>query len=70
MSKKYLVTLTETERAGLGQRVSAGRGPARELIHARILLKADGGPRGSGWTDAAIAGALEVGLSTVERVRK
>ena len=70
MSKKYLVTLTETERAGLGQRVSAGRGPARELIHARILLKADGGPRGPGWTDAAIAGALEVGLSTVERVRK
>ena len=33
MSKKYLVTPTERERAALGQRVSAGHGRARELIH-------------------------------------
>jgi hypothetical protein len=68
--KKYRVTLTEDERAALGQRVSSGRGPARELTRARILLKADQGPHGPGWRDLAIAAALDVGVSTIERVRK
>jgi transposase len=68
--KKYLVTLTEHERAALGQRVSAGRASARELARARILLKADGGPAGPTWTDEAIATALDVSRSTVERVRR
>ena len=58
MSKRYLVTLTEDERAALGQRLAAGSGPARDLTHARVLLKADAGPAGPAWTDAAIAGAL------------
>ena len=40
MRKRYLVTLTESERAALNQRVAAGRGSARQLTHARILLKA------------------------------
>jgi transposase len=70
MSKKHAVTLTEGERAALRQHVSAGRGRARKLIHARILLKADEGPHGPGWTDAAIAAALEVSVSTIERVRR
>jgi hypothetical protein len=70
MSKHYLVTLTGDERAALGQRVSAGHGPARELTHARILLKADQGPNGPAWTDAAIAASLDASRSTVERVRK
>jgi transposase len=70
MSKRHLVILTEDERQALGQRVSAGKGPARELTRARILLKADSGPCGPGWIDEAIAAALDVGLSTVERVRK
>jgi transposase len=68
--KKYLVTLTEHERVALGHRASGGMGPARELTRARILLKADSGPNGPAWTDEAIAGALDMGLSTVERVRK
>lgn len=68
--KKYAVTLAEDERAALGQKVSSGRGPARELTRARILLKADSGPDGPRWTDRAIATALDVGVSTVERVRK
>ena len=70
MSKKNLVTLTKSERAALGQRASAGRGRARELIHARILLKADSGPSGPSWTDHAIANALDVSRSTIERVRR
>jgi transposase len=70
MSKRYLVNLTESEWAAIRQRVSAGRGSARALSHARILLKADGGPMGPGWSDTAIAEALDVGISTVARVRK
>lgn len=68
--KKYLVTLTDEERSGLSQLIRAGKGAARKLAHARILLKADSGPRGAGWGDATIAESLEVGIATVERVRK
>jgi predicted transcriptional regulator len=37
---------------------------------SRILLKADEGPDGSAWSDAMISAALDVGLSTVARVRQ
>lgn len=70
MAQKYLVALSEAERARLRTLVGSGTGPARRLAHARILLKADRGAGGPGWTDAAIAGALEVGLATVARVRQ
>lgn len=50
--------------------VGSGTGTPRMLTHARILLKANQGEGGPGWTDAAIAGALEVGRATVERVRQ
>ena len=70
MATKYAVTLSEAERAGLRTLVGRGVAPARTLTHARILLKADRGEGGPGWTDEAIAGALEVGLSTVARVRR
>src|SRR5919202_4591574 len=68
--KRYWVTLTEDERAALGQRVRSGRGRAGELTRARILLKADSGPHGPAGSDTGIAAALDVGVSTVERVRK
>src|SRR5438876_11228257 len=68
--RKYRVTLTEGERAALGQRVATGRGPARALTRARILLKADQGPQGPAWADAGIAAALDTSVSTIERVRK
>jgi len=70
MSKQHVVSLAERERAALGRRLMAGRGCARELLHARVLLKADQGPHGPGWTDLAIAAALDVSRSTVERVRR
>ena len=65
--KKYHVTLTEHEREELGQLISKGKGAARKLLHARILLKAD---RHVGWKDQAISNALEVSISTIERVRE
>ena len=40
------------------------------MAHARIWLKADTGPDGPAWTDALISSALDVGLSTVARVRQ
>jgi hypothetical protein len=40
------------------------------LTRARILLKADHGEGGPGWSDAAVAGALDVNPSTVLRVRR
>ena len=68
--KKYKVTLTEEERSELQELISRGKGAARKLCHARILLKTDASPDGPGWNDAAIGEALEVGMATVERVRK
>jgi transposase len=65
--KKYRVTLTEEERKTLEQLISRGKGAARKLLHARILLKAD---ENVGWSDEQISEALEVSLSTVGRVRE
>jgi transposase len=67
MMKKYRVTLTEEERKNLEQLISRGKGAARKLLHARILLKAD---ETVGWSDERISEALEVSLSTIGRVRE
>lgn len=67
---KYAVALSEVERAQLRTLVGRGTAPARLLTRARILLKADQGEGGAAWTDAAIAGALEVHPTTVARVRR
>jgi hypothetical protein len=70
MKSKYAVYLSEVERAQLRTLVGHGVAPARELTHARILLKADQGEGGPGWNDAAVAGALELCTRTVARVRQ
>ena len=68
--KTHRVRLTEDERQALEALVRKGRAAARKLTRARVLLKADEGPSGPGWTDEAIAAALEVSSGTVERLRK
>ena len=70
MHKRYVVTLTDAERLALQQLIAAGTAPARKLTHARILLKADQGPGGPGWVDAAIVEAVEVSQPTISRLRK
>jgi len=70
MPNKYKVTLTEDERQALTALVSKGKAAARKLLHARILLKADAAPGGPNWSDAHITTALDVGESTVHRVRQ
>ena len=68
--KKYIVELTTEQRQELSRMISTGKAAARELTHARILLKADQGAEGPGWSDSQIQEALEVSASTVQRVRK
>lgn len=70
MAYPYRVHLSDEQRAELRGLVGSGIAPARQLTRARILLKADHGDGGSGWSDAAIAGALELNPSTVLRVRR
>jgi transposase len=67
--KVYRVKLTPEERAHLAELLSKGKAAARTLTHARILLKADEGEAGPRLSDEAIAEALDVNRSTVERVR-
>ena len=68
--KKYIVRLCREERQSLKSLVSSGKGPARMFARARILLKADVGEGGPGWSDEKIAEALDVTVQTIERVRK
>jgi transposase len=70
MHKRYPVLLTEAERDQLKRLIAAGTAPARQLTHARILLKADQSPEGPGWVDERIAEAVEVSQPTVARVRR
>ena len=68
--KAFQVQLSITERARLQALITQGSATAHTHIHARILLKADEGPDGPAWTDAMISSALDVGMSTVARVRQ
>jgi transposase len=70
MQKKYIVKLTQVERNNLSALISSGKAPSRKLTHARILLKADCGDNGQGWTDQTISEAMDVSLATIYRVRQ
>jgi hypothetical protein len=50
--------------------VRKGKSPARRLLKARILLKADVSGAGEGWSDSRIMEALDASPSMVYRVRK
>lgn len=68
--KKNPVSLSEDDRGRLESLIAHGHAPARELTHARILLKADEGEDApASWSDVKIADALEISRSTVLRVR-
>jgi transposase len=67
---KYVVRLDAEEREQLTDLVTKGRRSAAVMRRAQILLKADCGRGEPDWTDEEITDALEVGLSTVHRVRQ
>ena len=68
--KKYVVRLNAEEREQLETLIGKGKSPARRLLKARILLKADVSPDGSGWSDSRIIGALVCSPSMVYRVHQ
>ena len=68
--KRYGVRLSGEERRQLETLVRKGKSPARRLLKARILLKADVSEAGEGWSDSRIIEALDASPSMVYRVRK
>ena len=68
-NKKFIVKLDADERTRLNDLISKGKAAAKTILKARILLKADQGEAGCGWTDEAICKALDTNLTMVSRVR-
>lgn len=68
--KKYVVKLSDEEREQLNSTIRKGKHPARLLLKARILLKADASDAGEAWSDSEIAAALETSVDTVARTRQ
>src|SRR5262249_17146635 len=68
--KTYVVRLSGAERERLKKLIRKGKSPARRLLKARILLKADVSEAGEGWSDSRIMEALDASASMVYRVRK
>jgi hypothetical protein len=68
MEKKYIVRLTDRERATLAGVVKKLKGSSQKVRRAQILLKADAD--GPGWTDQRIADAFDCRRQTVENVRR
>ena len=68
--KKYVVRLSSDEREQLEILIRKGKGPARRLLKARILLKANVSERGPEWSDSRIIAAVDTSASMIYRVRK
>jgi hypothetical protein len=69
-AKKFIVELDAEERARLDALISKGKAPAKAILKARILLKADQAEGGAGWLDAQIVEALDTNLTMVSRTRE
>ena len=68
--KKYVVKLTAEERNRLDVLIQKGKATARQLLKARILLKADASEAGVAWSDGEIAEALDTSIDTIARTRQ
>ncbi len=62
---KYAVRLTPEQREELQHLIRVGKSPARVNARARIVLKSD-----DGWSAPQVAGALDVALGTVYRIKQ
>ena len=67
---KYVVTLTDQERADLTKLTTTGRAAARTILHAHVLLKADAAPGSPRWLDQDIRTAFGIGLTAIARIRR
>ena len=68
MQKKYIIRLSEEERAECTEVIKKLKGSSTKVRRAQILLKAD--VEGPGWTDAKIAEAFNCRTRTVEKLRQ
>jgi Homeodomain-like domain len=68
--KKYVVRLSEAERARLEEFIRKGKRAGHLLTKARILLKADVSEAGDGWSDSRISEGLDTSIPTIERTRR
>lgn len=68
MNKKYIVRLTDEERAICHAVIKKLKGSSQKVRRAQILLKADAD--GPAWTDEKIAEAFNCRVQTVENLRK
>lgn len=68
--KKYIVSLSAEEREYLEKLTTTGKTAAYKINHGRVLLKADTNQDGGGSLDQEIANALDISVSTIERVRQ
>src|SRR5580704_19388201 len=65
--KKYVVRLSAEEREHLQALIRKGKSPAKRLLKARILLKADVSEAREGWSDNRIIKALDTSASMIYR---
>lgn len=70
MKKRWIVQLSQEERAQLEQLIQKGKVAGYKIKHAHMLLKADEGAYGPAWTDIRVAEAYHVRESTVRNLRK
>lgn len=68
MNKKFIVRLTDEERAICQEVIKKLKGSSQKVRRAQILLKAD--VDGPGWIDTRIAEAFNCRVQTVENLRK
>ncbi|CAA9570677.1 transposase [uncultured Synechococcales cyanobacterium] len=68
--KKYIVALSVEEREALESLTTTGKTSAYKFNHAWILLMADINQAVGGWRDHDISDALNISVSTIERVRQ
>ena len=68
MQKKYVVRLTDQERAELRVVIKKLKGTSQKVRRAQILLKADAD--GPNWTDEQIAEAFSCRTRSVEKIRQ
>lgn len=68
MNKKYIVRLSDEERAICQLVIKTLKGSSQKVRRAHILLKAD--VDGPSWTDAKIAESFNCRVQTIENLRK
>ena len=69
--KKYIVTLTEDERATLGTLVSKGKHKSQKILNSLILLGCDEGEfQTSRSTNEEMARVLNISMRKIDRLKK